>query len=155
MPVLAQPAARSSNCHAPSPTSCGTLIVNNRGEILLCHVTGMDHWDIPKGLRDAGETPIAAAMRELQEETGLAFDEEVFEEIGNFDYQPGKRLHLYKVHAPESLDCLGHLVCTSYFSHRVTGRMTPEMDGFRWAAREEVRDLCAPRMARRLLSLEW
>ena len=51
--------------------SCGTLVINARGEILLCHVTGTNHWDIPKGLLDPGESTLVAAQRELVEETGL------------------------------------------------------------------------------------
>jgi putative (di)nucleoside polyphosphate hydrolase len=139
----------------PVATSCGTLIINRKGQILLCHVTGTSHWDIPKGLQDPGENTLEAAMRELREETGLVFDRSLFEELGSFDYQRTKRLHLYKVSAPESLESLDHLICTSHFAHHVTGRLTPEMDGYRWASREEVRTLCAPRMGQQLLSLEW
>jgi 8-oxo-dGTP pyrophosphatase MutT (NUDIX family) len=135
--------------------SCGTLIINKRGEILLCHVTGANHWDIPKGMRDDEELPIEAAIRELREETGLVFDEDRFEELGEFEYLKHKRLHLYKIRAPEHLDSLGHLICTSHFAHHVTGEPTPEMDGFCWASRDEIRTLCTPRMAQRLLSLDW
>jgi putative (di)nucleoside polyphosphate hydrolase len=150
MPGLATTALKK----APA-TSCGTLVINEKTEILLCHVTGADHWDIPKGMQDPGESTIDAAMRELREETGLQFDEALFEEIGSFDYQRHKRLHLYKVHAPVSLDALDHLICTSHFVHHVTGKELPEMDGFRWASRDEIRTLCAPRMAEQLLSLQW
>jgi putative (di)nucleoside polyphosphate hydrolase len=148
MPALANTAAELA-------TSCGTLVINHRREILLCHVTGTDHWDIPKGIQDPGESTIAAAMRELREETGLEFDRALYEEIGSFDYQRHKRLHLYKVRAPLSLNQLDHLVCTSHFSHHKTGVLTPEMDGFRWASRHEIRALCAPRMTERLLSIDW
>jgi 8-oxo-dGTP pyrophosphatase MutT (NUDIX family) len=137
------------------PTSCGTLVINKKGEILLCHVTGANHWDIPKGMQDPGESTIAAAVRELREETGLEFDETLFEEIGGFDYQKNKRLHLYKVYAPHSLNGLDHLVCTSHFIHHATGKLTPEMDGFCWASRNDIRALCAPRMAEQLLSMDW
>ncbi|KRB78296.1 NUDIX domain-containing protein [Noviherbaspirillum sp. Root189] len=68
--------------------SCGTLIINARDEILLCHVTGKNHWDIPKGLLDAGESTLVAAQRELFEETGLTFDINAFEEFGRFAYRP-------------------------------------------------------------------
>jgi 8-oxo-dGTP pyrophosphatase MutT (NUDIX family) len=136
-------------------TSCGTLVINNRREILLCHVTGTHHWDIPKGMQDPGESTIEAAIRELREETGLVLDQALFQEIGSFDYQRHKRLHLYTVRAPQSLDKLDHLVCTSHFIHHQTGKPTPEMDGFRWASCHEIRALCAPRMAERLLSLNW
>lgn len=137
------------------PVSCGTLIVNKNGELLLCHVTGTNHWDIPKGMRDVAESTLAAAIRELREETDLEFDESLFEEIGGFDYLKTNRLHLYKLYAPESLDSLDHLVCTSHFPHHVTGKPTPEMDGFRWASRDDIRTLCRLPLSQLLLSLDW
>ena len=136
-------------------TSCGTLLVNQRGKILLCHVTGTRNWDIPKGMQDLGESTLEAAMRELHEEAGLVFDASVFEDLGSFDYRRDKRLHLYRVHAPTGLESLEALKCTSYFPHKYTGVMMPEADGFMWAGREDVRTLCWPRMAERLLGLEW
>jgi len=139
----------------PQATSCGTLVINKRGELLLCHVTGTHKWDIPKGLQDPGESPLEAARREMSEETGLVFEEGLFEEIGCFDYRPDKRLHLFKLLAPSDFDSLGHLICTSHFLHHLTGKSTPEVDGFRWAGRHEVAALCWPRMAARLLALAW
>jgi 8-oxo-dGTP pyrophosphatase MutT (NUDIX family) len=144
-----------SASNKPLPTSCGTLIVNNRGEILLCHVTGTRNWDIPKGMQDSGESTLEAARRELYEEAGLALDAAEFEDLGCFDYRRDKRLHLYKVRAPADMDSLDHLVCTSHFLHEVTGKETPEVDGFRWAGRDDIRTLCWPRMAERLLALDW
>jgi len=135
--------------------SCGTLVLNSKGELLLCHVTGTANWDIPKGLQDPGEEPLQAARRELFEEAGLSFDEELFQDLGAFDYRPDKRLHLFKVEVGDQLCSLDHLQCTSFFPHHVTGEMTPEADGFRWASRDEVRTLCWPRMAQRLMSLDW
>lgn len=137
------------------PISCGTLIVNSRRQLLLCHVTGTEKWDIPKGMQDPGESTLDAAVRELYEESGLIFDRELFQEIGCFDYRRDKRLHLYKIEISGGLDNLDHLHCTSYFPHAVTGKATPEVDGFCWAARSRIAELCWPRMAQRLLSLDW
>lgn len=136
-------------------TSCGSLIVNAAGQLLLCHVTGTGHWDIPKGLMDAGETPLQAARRELFEEAGLDLPADRFTDLGVFDYRRDKRLHLFRVDAGDDLCTLDRLHCTSFFAHHVTGRQTPEVDGFRWADRDDVRTLCWPRMAQRLLSLDW
>ena len=47
--------------------SCGIVILNDAAELLLCHVTGHDHWDLPKGGAMAGETPLQAALRETAE----------------------------------------------------------------------------------------
>jgi putative (di)nucleoside polyphosphate hydrolase len=139
----------------PLPISCGTLLVNPHGKLLLCHVTGTRNWDIPKGMQDPGESTLEAAMRELFEEAGLTFDAAAFEDVGIFDYRRDKRLYLYKVRAPAELAALETLTCTSYFPHQSTGVMTPEVDGFMWAGRDEVRTLCWPRMAERLLALAW
>jgi 8-oxo-dGTP pyrophosphatase MutT (NUDIX family) len=135
--------------------SCGTLVVDGSGRLLLCHVTGTAKWDIPKGLLDPGEDTLAAAMRELREESALAFEAGRFVELGRFAYRRDKSLHLYKVEVGDALADLSHLVCTSFFPHHITGKPTPEMDGFRWAGRDEVARLCWPRMAERLLSLDW
>ncbi|MES2536299.1 MAG: NUDIX hydrolase [Pseudomonadota bacterium] len=135
--------------------SCGTLVINGKGQILLCHVTGTSHWDIPKGMQDPGESTLEAARREMQEEAGITFDEALFEDIGEFDYRRDKRLHLYKVVVPDDFDNLDHLVCTSHFPHHITGKDTPEVDGFCWADRADIRTMCWPRMAERLLSLDW
>lgn len=136
------------------PISCGTLVINKNGEVLLCHVTGHDLWDLPKGMQEVGEPAVQTARRELREETGLDFAEEHFIEVGRFDFRPDKRLHLFKVYASE-LDDIGHLICTSHFTHHVTGEPTPEMDGFCWASRDDVKRLCGPNMQRVLLSLQW
>jgi 8-oxo-dGTP pyrophosphatase MutT (NUDIX family) len=135
--------------------SCGTLVVDGAGRLLLCHVTGTPRWDIPKGLLDPGEDTLAAAMRELYEEAGLVFDAARFVELGRFAYRRDKSLHLYKVEVGDELPDLDHLVCTSFFAHHITGAQTPEADGFRWATRDEIAALCWPRMAERLLSLDW
>lgn len=55
----------------------------------------------------------------------------------------------------ESLDSIGQLICTSYFSHHVTGEPTPDMDGFCWTSRHEFRSLCTLPMAQQLLLLDW
>lgn len=135
--------------------SCGTLVLDERARLLLCHVTGTGRWDIPKGMMDAGETTLQAALRELYEETGLVFDVERFVDLGRHDYRRDKALHLYRVDAGAELANLDHLVCRSFFPHHVTGKPTPETDGFMWATRAEAARLCWPRMAARLSALDW
>lgn len=137
------------------PVSCGTLVVNQRAELLLCHVTNTAHWDIPKGMQDPGECTLEAAMRELSEEAGLVFAAERFVDLGGFDYRRDKRLHLYRVRVGPELDDLSELRCTSFFPHPRSGLPTPEADGFRWASRSELAALCWPRMGRLLAGLDW
>ena len=139
----------------PLPVSCGTLVLDSAGQLLLCHVTGTAHWDIPKGMQDPGETTLQAAMRELHEEAGISFEATRFQDLGEFAYRRDKRLHLYLVRVHDELGQLEQLACTSYFAHPVSGRLTPETDGFRWARRSQLLPLCWPRMGQLLLALDW
>lgn len=49
--------------------AAGGLVQNDKKEYLLIHRRG--HWDLPKGKIDKGETKEQAAIREVEEETGL------------------------------------------------------------------------------------
>ena len=110
--------------------SCGVLIVNAERELLLCHVTGQHHWDLPKGGMTAGESPLDTALRETEEETGLVLDSAALTDLGRFDYRRRKALHLFATLMPR-LD-VGTLRCASHFSDAASGRRLPEMDGFAW-----------------------
>lgn len=49
--------------------AAGGLVFNKNGEVLFIYRRGT--WDLPKGKIDPGETKEAAAIREVQEETGI------------------------------------------------------------------------------------
>jgi 8-oxo-dGTP pyrophosphatase MutT (NUDIX family) len=49
--------------------AAGGYVLNNNGQLLVFYRRGS--WDLPKGKIDPGETPEQAAVREVQEETGL------------------------------------------------------------------------------------
>lgn len=109
--------------------SCGTVIVNELGELLLCHVTGQAQWDLPKGGPDPGESPLQAALRETREETGLALDPSAMLDLGRLPYRMRKDLHLFATLQPRFDPAT--LVCESRFRSSL-GRTMPEMDGFAW-----------------------
>ena len=46
-------------------------VVLRRGKVLLVHRPRYDDWSFPKGKLDRGESPVTAAVREVEEETGL------------------------------------------------------------------------------------
>ncbi len=125
--------------------SCGILILNAQHELLLCHVTGQDHWDLPKGGAHDDESPLQAALRETREETGLALAADALRELGRFDYRPKKDLHLFAALMPR-FDVAG-LSCESHFSQWGTGRRLPEMDGYDWVGFEQVGQRCTAKMA--------
>ena len=125
--------------------SCGVVILNPWRELLLCHVTGQGHWDLPKGGMDPGETPLQTALRETREETGLQLSAQALMDLGRFPYTAKKGLHLFATQLPR-LD-VSRLTCHSHFVDRLTRRSLPEMDGFDWFAWDRTRELCTPKMA--------
>ena len=143
--------------HPPSPTplpsaqracarrlSCGTVILNPAGELLLCHVTGQRHWDLPKGGIESGETPVHAALRETREETGLRLDPAELIDLGRLAYTDRKDLHLFAALLPRIDTAALH--CESRFSDFRTGTSRPEMDDFGWFAADRVASLCTGTM---------
>ena len=121
------------------------MILNSDRELLLCHVTGQNHWDLPKGGIDVGETPMQAALRETREECGLRLQAEALLDLGRFRYTNKKDLHLFATAHPRVE--LSALCCESHYLDRFSGRHLPEMDGFGWFAFERVQSLCTPKMA--------
>ena len=49
--------------------AAGGVVFNEKNEVLV--IFRRDFWDLPKGKIDKGESPEQAAVREVQEETGL------------------------------------------------------------------------------------
>ena len=124
--------------------SCGVVVINDAAELLLCHVTGQDHWDLPKGGPNVGETPLQAALRETREETGLALDAAGLIDLGRMPYRARKDLHLFAARL-QRIDP-GLLSCESRFSDSATGARLPEMDGFGWFPFSEIPQLCSPKL---------
>src|SRR5712671_5673655 len=115
-------------------TSCG-VIVTDGVRLLLGHATRSPRWDIPKGEAESGESFVAAARRELFEETGLDAPEAELKPLGVFPYRRGKDLALY-AWARQQLPDPRTLMCASQFSSN--GRMWPEFDRFGLFTHEEA-----------------
>lgn len=123
---------------------CAGFILESEGKILICRSTkcysstGEEVWGFPKGLVEEGELLIEGAIRELQEETGL-----IYEEIKKISTTPltlfvnyttkKKNIYLYKLSFnKEILD--KDLICNSM----VENKGYPEIDKFLWC---DIKDL--------------
>jgi 8-oxo-dGTP diphosphatase len=85
-------ATRTGHRMARAPVLAAGGIVLRRQQpplIAVVRLRKRDEWVLPKGRLDAGETPRAAAMREVLEETG--HDVSVHEFLGTLVYESGGR----------------------------------------------------------------
>lgn len=106
------------------------LILTDKTKFLGCHSTGNYFYDIPKGSIEAGETPLEACIREVEEETGLIVSNERLLDLGVFDYNYEKNLHLFLL-VKEELPDTQKMICTTHFETK-TGKVLPEVDKFRY-----------------------
>lgn len=129
----------------PRYMSCGAVILRETPagtRILMLRV--FRHWDFPKGLMEAGETPKQTALREVREESTIS---DLTFPWGNVHidtgpYNRGKIARYYlarseqaSVDLPPSPD---------------TGR--PEHSEYRWVSFQQARRLASPRVR---MVIDW
>src|SRR5208283_559777 len=100
----------------PRALSCGVLVTDG-DRLLLGHATGSPRWDIPKGQLEPGEDARHAALRELNEETGLVAAAGDLVDLGLHAYRPSKDLALFAWYVSQMPDP-ANLVCRSTFTAR-------------------------------------
>lgn len=131
----------------------GIALFSKKGLVMLGHRAGVARdenrhaWQMPQGGVDRGESPAQAAIRELEEETGLRPEHvDLLEEIEPwlyYDFPPALKA---KLHGPY----FGQR--QKWFAFRLIGSdsdirldiHTPEFDAWRWANLEEAPDLVIP-----------
>jgi len=125
--------------------SAGVVVTDGK-KLLLCHVTGNKHWDLPKGNVDPGEEHVHAAVRELYEETSLRVSAESLESLGILEYKKTKDLSLWLYRVDVMPEAAG-LDCFSTFDSG-HGIYKKEMDGFANVAWDKIGKRVVPDMLR-------
>jgi 8-oxo-dGTP pyrophosphatase MutT (NUDIX family) len=122
-----------------SRLSCGVVVARETGDgWLTLLLRAYHHWDFPKGIRERGEDPVEAAIREVREETSiddLAFDwGDRFFETG--PYSRGKIARYFIAATRQTQVVMG--------PSPETGE--PEHHEWRWVTFDEAYDLGSPRV---------
>ena len=115
---------------APAPVRAAGVVVFRPGRrVLLVHRPRYDDWSFPKGKLEPGEHPVAAAVRETEEETGL-------------------HVRLTRPLADQHYQAAGRPKTVRYWTGRVVGRddvddyaANHEIDAVRWVGAAEAADV--------------
>jgi len=94
-PEIMSPAIPKQSSNLPYRQGVGAVLFNAMGEVFLGRRFGVRYpnaWQMPQGGIDDGETPAAAVLRELEEETGTAKAEIIAEKKDWLSYDLPNRL---------------------------------------------------------------
>ena len=73
------------------PISHALIVVTQGDKSLLLFNVWKKRWELPGGIREAGESPRECALRELEEETGQKVTDAEFRGVMEFRLQPDRR----------------------------------------------------------------
>lgn len=123
----------------PKVLSAGVVVVRSEeSRWRYLALRAYHYWDFPKGIVEQGEDPLQAAVREVEEETGIT--DLIFAWGHDFretpPYGPGKvaRYYVAQTHQTEIV-----LPISPELGH-------PEHQEYRWVDYEAARALMAPRL---------
>ncbi len=119
--------------------SCGVVVARNSedGWVTLM-LRAFHHWDFPKGIRERGEEPLQAAIREVSEETG----------VHDLEFAWGDR---YFETGPYSRGKVARYFIATTQQERVVMGISPETGEpehheWRWVSFDEAYDIGSPRV---------
>jgi 8-oxo-dGTP pyrophosphatase MutT (NUDIX family) len=111
--------------------SAGGVVVNEDGEVLVVSQHGTS-WSLPKGHIDPGEDALAAAKREIYEESGIR-DLELIRELGSYER--------YKIGSNGGEERSERKVITMFLfrtSEKVLRPVDPDNPEARWVEKSKV-----------------
>ena len=119
--------------------SCGVVLARKTDDgWLTLMLRAFHHWDFPKGILEDGEAPMQTAVREVEEETGIA---DIGFDWGDRYFETGpysrSKIARYFLGRTETADVVMGI-------SPETGQ--PEHHEWRWVSFDEAYDLGAPRV---------
>lgn len=118
--------------HQDAVAVAGGVVINPQGQILIVSQRG-NSWSLPKGHVDAGETKLAAARREIYEESGVK-ELTFIKELGSYCR--------YKIAKDPRFEDLSELKEITLFLFKTETMELCPQDSYnpeaRWVTKEEV-----------------
>ena len=138
-----------------SKRSAAVALVRGDGptrEVLLVHPGGpfwakkdAGAWSLPKGELNGDEDPLAAAQRELLEETGHPAPAGPWVDLGEIQQKSGKRVHAFAARGTVDAGAIRSNEVELEWPARSGRRLRfPEVDRACWATLEQARLLLNP-----------
>ncbi|MEK7170935.1 MAG: NUDIX hydrolase [Patescibacteria group bacterium] len=119
----------------------GAFIFDEQGKMLIVKPNYRDHWNIPGGVSDEGESPLQTCGREVLEEVGLKLD---YKQLLCVDHNYTAKNHE---------DSLKFFFYGGVLTKEQVGKISlqnEELDEYAFKPIDECSKLLSPRMARRL-----
>lgn len=128
----------------PKVLSAGVIVLRrDAGKWLYLLLRAYSHWDFPKGMVEAGESPLDAAIRETEEETTLSDLKfkwgYCYRESG-----PTAKGKVVRYYLAETQTAQIHLPVSEELGH-------PEHDEYRWLSYLKALSLLKPRQSEALV----
>ena len=125
---------------SPPNRAAGAVVFRRSDQgIRLLVLRAYRNWDFPKGMIEPGEAALAAARREVQEETGLT----------DLDYPFGEE---FRETVPYAADKIARYYLAQAYAEKIVLPVSPELGRpehheYRWVSFDEAEDLLPPRLA--------
>jgi predicted NUDIX family NTP pyrophosphohydrolase len=138
--------------------SAGILLYRDRAgepEVLLVHPGGpfwakkdLGAWSIPKGEYDEGEDPLACALREFEEELGIAPPSDLRDDLGSTRQAGGKLVQAWGAKGDlDPAEVRSNTFTIEWPPRSGVMRAFPEVDRAQWFALDEARRRINPAQA--------
>jgi len=125
--------------NAPNRAAGAVIFRRSEHGIRLLVLRAYKNWDFPKGMVEPGEDALAAARREVHEETGLT----------DLDYPFGEE---FRETVPYAADKIARYYLAQAYVEKIVLPVSPELGRpehheYRWVSFDEAEDLLPPRLA--------
>jgi 8-oxo-dGTP pyrophosphatase MutT (NUDIX family) len=114
------------------------VVLNDTKQFLAVKGTNLNHWGVPKGIMESGESIVTTGAREFYEEVGIKLNKYRIAVIGKFPYNSVKDI-IVGLYTVDDLPSLSSMNCSSMTEYY--GDPVPEIDEYKYIKFEDYKKL--------------